>query len=94
MHSQSDPVQAEAGSQPSMWKRLNNPKGARQQQPIVEEPGLEKSYTGVGDDLGLLGRRALNEGQYGANQNSYNKKPERPRREDEMDPKVLPRLPL
>lgn len=55
---------------------------------------LEKSYTGVGDDLGLLGRRALNEGQYGANQNSYNKKPERPRREDEMDPKVLPRLPF
>ncbi|KAH7403836.1 hypothetical protein BKA64DRAFT_707307 [Cadophora sp. MPI-SDFR-AT-0126] len=78
-----------------MWKRLNNPKVARQQEPVGEEPVLEKSYAGAGDDLGLLGRRAANEGQYGGNQNNYNsRKPERPRREDEMGPKVLPRLPF
>ncbi|KAL5314363.1 hypothetical protein ACEPPN_018789 [Leptodophora sp. 'Broadleaf-Isolate-01'] len=79
-----------------MWKRLNNSKGARQ--PVVQEqdPVLEKSYAGVGDDLGLLGhpRRAATEGPYG-NQNYNNKRaPERPRREDEMAPKGLPRLPF
>ncbi|KAH7311151.1 hypothetical protein BKA65DRAFT_164409 [Rhexocercosporidium sp. MPI-PUGE-AT-0058] len=79
-----------------MWKRLNNPRGTRQ--PVVQgqEPVLEKSYASVGDDLGLLGqnRRAATDGSYG-NQNYHNNRaPDRPRREDEMAPKGLPRLPF
>ncbi|KAK0114905.1 hypothetical protein ONS96_013382 [Cadophora gregata f. sp. sojae] len=90
-----------------MWKRLNNPKGARQQQQqhaVVEDPAavLEKSYAGSGDDLGLLGRRGeVNEGGYGGDMGGYGNsgRLERPRREGDemgmgMGPKVLPRLPF
>ncbi|KAL2066804.1 hypothetical protein VTL71DRAFT_1228 [Oculimacula yallundae] len=71
-----------------MWKRLNNPKGARQ--PSVQEP--RKLYNGEGDDLGLMGHnRGMNAGGAYGNQT---RAPQRPRREDDMDPKGLPRLPF
>ena len=72
-----------------MWKRLNNPKGAGQA-PVTSP--VETSF--VEDEKSYLGTNGLGISNHTQLPTARSRPPPRPRREDEMLPKGLPRLPL
>ncbi|KAI9050779.1 hypothetical protein LZ554_004898 [Drepanopeziza brunnea f. sp. 'monogermtubi'] len=71
-----------------MWKRLNNPRAARQ--PVPEEPALERSYRRSGDNMGLMGGRNTGLQFY----DDRSAPPRRSQRDEDPRAKILPRLPF